>query len=490
MNTLLSNLENATNFKFTENDAVAHSTSRSALVDLFALGGAYRNRTNDDIIFLFKKAFEEDKVLAMKTLFWLRDIRGGAGERRFFRVCFNWLAKNYPESAKKNIANVAEYGRYDDLIYSTVDTQLWADTMIFIKHQLALDVECKTPSLLGKWLPSCNASSKETKRVANIIRNDLGMTHKEYRKTLSVLRSRINIVEKLMSENRWSEIEFDKIPSKAGLIYRNAFARRDIIAKKYEAFAMNKDTKVNAGALYPYEIIEKTLAQTSRYSGFTGTEVDRAMLEKYWENQIDVLEGAPCKMICVCDTSGSMMGRPMNMAIGLSMYCAERIGGPFKDHYISFSSRPQLIHVDGVDFADKVHRIYKTNLCEDTNLEATFKLLKEATRNAKPEDRLDTVVVISDMEINHMSCERWNEERAVTGMEMIRKEWEAEGLKMPKLIYWNVDARQDTFLDLGPNVSFVSGSSPVIFKQVATGKTGWDLMIQTVCADRYEAVVA
>lgn len=345
-------------------------------------------------------------------------------------------------------------------------------------------------NLIFKWLKSENCSSKESRKLANLTRKALGMTHREYRKMLSWGRKKEKVLERYMSANEWDKIDFSKIPSKAGLIYRNAFARRDIIAKKYEAFAMNKDTKVNAGALYPYEIIEKTLAQTSRYSGFTGTEVDRAMLEKYWENQIDVLEGAPCKMICVCDTSGSMMGRPMNMAIGLSMYCAERIGGPFKDHYISFSSRPQLIHIDGVDFADKVHRIYKTNLCEDTNLEATFKLLKEATRNAKPEDRLDTVVVISDMEINHMSCERWNEERAVTGMEMIRKEWEAEGLKMPKLIYWNVDARQDTFLDLGPNVSFVSGSSPVIFKQVATGKTGWDLMIQTVCADRYEAVVA
>lgn len=492
MNTLLNNLTNATNYKLTENGALARKTSTSGLMDLFALGGAYRSRSDEDVIFLFKKAFEEDKLLAMKCLFYLSDCRGGQGERRFFRVCFRWLANNYPDVARKNLINISEYRRWDDLIYSTVGTQLWNDAMAIVKHQLVLDVDCKTPSLLGKWMPSCNASSAETKRVANLVREYLGMTQRQYRKTLSMLRERINVVERLMSSGQWDKIEFDKIPSKAGLIYRNAFARRDMIAKKYETFAKDKTTKVNAAALYPYEIIEKVTNQFGGYwygSTFRGDDTERAMLEKYWENQLDVLQGAPCKMICVVDTSGSMRGTPLNMAIGLGMYCAERIGGPFKDHYISFSSRPQLIKVDGVDFVDKVQRIYQTNLCENTNLVATFDLLKQATKRANPEDRLDTVVVISDMEIDHMSRERWSQDRTATEMEIIRKDWEAEGLKMPRLVYWNVSARKDTFLDLGPNVSFCSGSSPVMFRQIATGKTGYQLMLDTICTERYEAIV-
>lgn len=412
------------------------------------------------------------------------------GERRFFRVCYKWLCDYDREAASRNLINIPEFGRYDDLIYSTIGTSLQDEALDIIKCQLALDIQCKTPSLLAKWMPSENASSRETKRVAGIIREYLGFNHKEYRKMLSELRTRINIVEKLMSQNRWDEIEFDKIPSKAGLVYKNAFARRDIIAKKYETFAKDKNTKVNASALYPYEIVSKAIV------ALHGSETDRAMIEKYWENQIDVLKGAPCKMLCVCDTSGSMHGTPINMAIGLSMYCAERIGGPFKNHYISFSSRPQLIAIEGVDFVDKVRRIYRTNLCENTNIEATFDLLLEMAKKSNREDIPESIVIISDMQIDYMTGaswgnkngKRWTENTAATEMELIRQKWAAAGIKCPKLVYWNVDARKDTILDAGPNVSFVSGSSPMTFAQVATGVTGWDLMIQTLSAERYSVI--
>lgn len=495
MNTFMNNLENMTNFGYTENGELKHNTTRSAVMDMFSLCGAYRHRSDDDCILAFKKAFEENAELAMKCLFYLRDIRGGQGERRFFRVCFKWLANNYPKTAKKNLDNVSEYGRYDDLIYTCLGTKIESDMLAFITHQLALDVDCKTPSLLAKWLPSENASSQTTKATANVIREYLGMTHKQYRKTLSILRARINVLERLMSSNQWDKIEFDKIPSKAGLIYKNAFARRDIIAKKYEAFIKSDDIKVNAAALYPYEIVAEATKNMSYYGYGSISDIERAALDKYWANQKDVLNGKPLKMLCVCDTSGSMTGRekmaPINVAIGLSMYAAERMSGPFKNHYISFSSRPQLINIEGVDFYDKVRRIYKTNLCENTNLEAVFTLLKNAARNANVEDMPDQIVVISDMEVDRMTTGAWrNENQICTGMERIRKEWAAAGLKLPRLVYWNVDARSNTFLDFGPDVSFVSGASPAIFEQIVTGKTGWDLMLKVLMSDRYKAVVA
>lgn len=501
MNTFLNGLTNATNYKLTENGAVAHKSTNSAVYDMFALGGAYRQRSESDCIVLFKEAFEEDATLALKCLFYLRDCRGGQGERRFFRVCFKWLANNYPEAAIRNLDNVSEYGRWDDLIYTCEGTKVEPYMLAAVKHQLALDVQCKTPSLLGKWLPSENASSRETKRLANTLRESLSMTHREYRKTLSVLRARINVLERLMSANRWEEIEFDKIPSKAGLVYKNAFARRDLIARKYEAFAKSETTKVNAKTLFPYEVVAKAVEGSRGWSyNFKNfTDVDRAMIEKYWTNLPDYLNGNPCKMMCVVDTSGSMVGTtadaPLNVAISLGMYCAERIGGPFHNHYISFASQPQLIKISGVDFVDKAQRIYRTNLCDNTDLPAVFALLKKIALDPKTnkDDIPETIAVISDMEIDSgtgswRSGNRWTKSGAATEMEKIRAEWAAEGLKLPKLVYWNVNARNNTILDSGSDVTFVSGCSPTIFEQVLTGKTGYSLMLDKLMSARYEAV--
>ena len=490
MNSLLENLKQDTNYSYTENGGRTHTSTLNKVYDMFAFGGSYRSRTDEDCILLFKQALEEDEFLAMKCLFYLRDVRGGQGERRFFRVCFRWLANEYPYIVDRNLVNVSAFGRWDDLIYSCIGTKAETGALLLIKEQLALDVKCETPSLLAKWLPSENASSDTTKAMANVIRSYLGLTHKQYRKLLSGLRTKINVLEKLMSSNQWDKIVFDKIPSKAGMIYRNAFARRDIIAKQYEAFIKDENTKVNADTLYPYEIVRK-----ARVGQLSDLEVET--LEKYWDNQKDYLNGKPCKMLCVCDTSGSMAMTwhsggnvlPIDIAISLSMYCAERVGEPFKNHYISFSSRPQLIHIDGVNFVDKVKRIYKTNLCENTNIEATFDLLKDVSLKAKPEDRLDTVIIISDMEIDCMTTAYYSEDELATDMELIRKEWKAAGLECPKLVYWNVNARNNNILDLGPNVSFVSGASPVLFESVLTGKTGIDLMLDKLLgSERYRDV--
>lgn len=495
MNTFMSNLQDATNFTRTENGALAHKTTKSAVYDLFALGGAFRRRSDEDCILLFKNALEENERLALQCLFYLADCRGGQGERRFFRVCYKWLAKTYPEVAKRNLEMIPEYRRWDDVIYSLVDTPLQNDALSFIKRQLAVDVQCKTPSLLAKWLPSENASSKETKRMGNIVRSYLKMSHKEYRKILSELRTRINIVEKLMSANRWDEIEFDKIPSRAGLIYKNAFARRDIIKQKYEAFAKSEDTTVNASVLYPYEVVHKAVEGGCGWSyNFNKiSDTDRAIIEKYWKNLPDYLNGKDCKMMCVVDTSGSMTGAeasaPINVAIGLGMYCAERIGGAFKNHYISFSSKPRLIKIEGVDFVDKVRRIYRTNLCQNTDIEATFRMLKNVALASKPEDVPETIVIISDMEIDCMSEGRWSSDKTATEMERIRKDWEREGLKCPKLVYWNVRARNNTILDSGEDVTFVSGMSPVIFEQVISGVTGYDLMLEKLSSERYKSII-
>ena len=494
MNTFSNALQDNMNYKMTENGAVAHKTTRSKVYDMFALGAAYRQRSENDVLLLFREALAEDKDLALKCLFYIRDCVKGQGERRFFRICFKWFCEKYPNNAKQLFSIFAtDMCRWDDLILTALDTKAEDEALGFIAKQLVLDSYSDNPSLLAKWCPSENTSSAKTRAAARKVRHALQLSSKEYRLLLSNLRKRINVLERLMSANEWDKIEFDKIPSKAGLVYKQAFMRRDLIAKKYSDFIKNENTKVNVKTLYPYEIVKKAMSAR--------TDVDKAAVEKYWNNQPDWFKGAAANIICVVDTSGSMTWgsgnvNPIDVACSLGMYAAERLNGPFHNRYISFSSRPQLIEIRGVDFCDKVRRIYRANLCDNTDLTAVFDLLKRTALqpNVNKEDIPTTIVVISDMEIDeasgyyHSNRNLWSKASAGTTMERVRKEWAEVGLKMPKLVYWNVNARNDTILDLGPNVSYVSGCSPVIFKQIMTDVTGYKLMLDKLMSDRYKNI--
>lgn len=501
MNTFMNQMIKDSNFTTTENGGITHKHTNSKVLDMFAMGGSYRNRSDADCILLFKNAFAENRDLAMKCLFYLRDIRGGQGERRFFRVVFKWLCSNYPAIATKNLANVVRYGRWDDLIYVAESTPCEKAAFTLIKHQLALDVQCKTPSLLAKWMPSQNASSKTTKRLGKKMARFLGRSDKEYRKMLSVLRERIKVVEKLMSANRWTEIQFDKVPSKAGMIYRNAFARRDILAERYEAFAKDNSTKVNAKVLYPQEIAHQAFDYNMKRASLDKPE--RLMLQKYWDNLPNYYGNRQENGIAIIDTSGSMCGVPLEAAVSLGAYIADKARGPFANHFITFSAIPKLVKFEGVDIVDKFNRCIGAEWGMNTNIQAVFDLLlKNAkARGVKAKDMPTRLYIFSDMEFDRCVTfvpVRSTWDRAHTsrgemesGLERIKKQWELEGYKLPQVIFWNLDARQNNIPVIGDGFSYVSGFSPIMIQTILGGKDEYDLMIaKLVESGRYDRVVA
>ena len=413
------------------------------------------------------------------------------GEREFFRVCFRWVAKNYPDIARKNLTLISEYGRYDDMWISTFETPVQNDTLKFIKDLLTLDISCKAPSLLAKWLPSENASSAKTKHNARVIKNYLGMSSKQYRKTLSFLRERINVLERLMSAGEWDKIEFDKIPSKAGFKYRNAFARRDMIAKKYEKFAKDTTTKVNAKALYPYECVQE--ARKLYYAGLDN--VDRLMVNKYWANLADYFAGKTFNGMAIVDTSGSMTWgpgvTPIDVAVSLGLYCADKAAGPFHNHFMTFESTPHMVEVRGADFVDKVRNVMRANWGGSTNVEAAMDtILYTAIDNHCSQDELpQNLIIISDMEFDYcVSSARYGGGMA-TLFERIESKFKMHGYKMPNVVFWNVNARQDNIpMKVKDGVTLVSGFSPVVYEMLMSGKTGLDLMLEKLNSDRYAAI--
>ena len=498
MNTFINGLTSATNFAYTENGAITHKTTKSDLLDMFAMGAAMRKRSDEDVLLMFNKAYKENPEYALKCLFYIRDVRGGQGERRFFRVVMRNLARLDTDAVIRNMKYIPEFGRWDDL-YVFEGTPAEKEAFTVIKDQLALDVQCKTPSLLAKWLKSENTSSSESRRLATKTRRYLNMTSRQYRKTLSILRERINVLERLMSAGKWDEIEFDKIPSRAGMIYKNAFARHDLErvkagAQTYEAFAKDTTTKVNAKALYPYECVHEAinLMGFGPYGASVALDnTNRLMVNKYWDNLADYFKGQPFNGMAIVDTSGSMYGTPIEVAISLGLYCAEKAHGPFANHFITFSSNPTFVETDGVDFCDKVKRISSAPWGGSTNVESAFDLmLKTAIKNGCSQDEIpENLIIISDMEFNF--CVRCDSYGTVgnTLMEKIEKEWNAYGYKMPNLIFWNVDARQNNIpMTVKNGISFVSGMSPTIFETILSGKTGYDLMMEKLNSERYACI--
>ena len=507
-NKFLNGLQDAANIGYTENHAIKHLTTKSDLLDMFAMGGAYRSRSDEDVILLFKKAYAENPVYALKCLFYLRDVRGGQGERRFFRTCVKWLANYDTEAMRRNLRYIPIFGRYDDL-YVFVGTPLENDAFNFMKEQLALDVECKTPSLLAKWLKSENTSSVESRKLANITRQHFGMNHKQYRKTLSVLRNRINIVERLMSENRWDEIEFDKIPSKAGMIYKNAFARHDIerqqaAVQSYADFAKDTTKKVNASVLNPVDIAE----QIFKYGNWSKpSETDRLMWDKYWSCLKDYYHGREERGLAIVDVSGSMSGQPMAAAVSMGAYIAERGKGPFADHFVTFSGHPELVRFEGVDIYDKFQRARQADWAMNTNIEATFDMLLNTALQTKcPADEMpQTLYIFSDMEFDgciscgpastgrgywHDDCHRitGGAQGVITLLESIAQKWSAYGYELPRVIFWNLNARNDNIPALGGRFSYVSGFSMNMIETILSGKDGVDLMLEKLDSERYAVI--
>ena len=461
-------------FTTTQNGAIARSTTGNPLLDFFSQLGALRNVTDEQIIARFSNSFLYDTKNTMRALFYARDIRGGLGERRLFRVIARYLANTHPRLMRAYIHHIPHYGRWDDL-YTFFDTPIMADAVSLIREQWDKDVDAHNRgdthsiSLMAKWLKSENASSKETAHLARLTRQALGITARDYRVTLAALRADIRIVEADMSAQRWSSISYPAIPSCAATRYRKAFRRHD--EDRYTEYleeVRSGKSKINASVSYPYELI-RPYAITTGYGG----RLDET-LEAQWKALPNYLPSEDVSMLVMADVSGSMTGYncvPLCTSIGLAIYFAERAKGSFHSKFLTFSEKPKLVTLpegDEYTLLDKINAIYRAGIGYNTNLEAAFEVvLNSAVRMKAPQSAMPkAIVVISDMEIDQADCAD-----GVDFTTMMAKKYKAAGYTMPKVVYWNV-ASQEQLVHAdaeNPYVQFVSGQSPSVFKAVCKG---------------------
>lgn len=507
MNSLNATLNEEFNNSVTENGALGYRTTGKELLDINFSVTSMRNWSDDLIVDKFVKAFYENKKLAVKWLFYVRDAREGVGERRLFRVCSKYLAEQHPQIMKTVIPLVPEYGRWDDL-WCLLDTELCNDVIRLVSDQLQKDLVGinfdKPISLLGKWMPSINTSSEETKRLARIMIEKLAFKdERNYRKMLSKLREYLKVVEVSMSKKEWYMIDYSTVPSRANLIYNNAFLRNDNERRRAYLSKLEKgETKINAGVLFPHDIVHK-YNRIYRYGSVKAQ--DDNTLEALWKALPDFVQGAG-NTICVADGSDSMRVRvggtdvsALEVANALAIYFAERCTGEFHNTYITFSERPQIVNLgQGNSLREKIEIALRHSEVANTNIEAVFNLILQTALNNEmsQEDLPRNILILSDMEFDACATSgnggRWNRKRPDKKLfQEIAERYMAYGYKLPRLVFWNINSRTGTIPvkenDLG--VALVSGFSPAIVKMVLSNSTDpFECLLEQLNSERYAPV--
>lgn len=480
-------LEQETNITRTENEALTYESTLNANLDWFAMGGGLRFQPEDRIISLFMKAFHENKLLSMKNLFYTRDVRQGLGERRVFRVVLKYLAQNYPDIVKKNLMFIPFFGRWDDL-YELIGTPVEGDMWQFVREQLQEDLKSEHPSLLAKWLKSENTSSQESVRLAKRTRKALGMKPKEYRKMLSELRKRIDVLERRLSMKDYT-FDYEKIPSQAMLKYKKAFLRND--KDRYTEYiekVIQGKKKIKTETLSVVQIVRQILLDLV---DDMMTEEEKRHLDVLWNNiaKIDTSENA----LVVADTSGSMYSScgqymlGLAAAVGLALYYAENNKGIFHNKFITFSRKPKLQTIVGKDIYEKVKFLGNADWGYNTNIEAVFMLILDTAikNNLKQEDLPKKLYIVSDMEFDEATGVNLD----TPLFDAIREEYKQHGYELPTLVFWNVSSRQNNIpvTKETPNVILVSGMSQKTFDNLIKNQLPDPVqyMLEVLNSERY-----
>ncbi len=476
-------MKEETKWTTTENGAAAKNTTDSALLDMFATIGSMRERPEDEIIKKFELAYQEDPLGAMRCLFYCRDVRGGLGERRVFRVLLPYMANKHRENLQKNLHLIPEYGRWDDF-YSLVGTQTELSMWSFILLQLKLDElymkEGKPCSLLAKWLKKADATSKNTRKLGIYTAKQLGMSVYDYKRLCNRLRKYIDVVEQKMSAREWDKINYPAVPSRAMMNYRKAFSRHDEQRfSEYLGKVEKGESKINSATLYPYDIVEKILYHSE----------DNKVLEAQWNNLPNYVDG-DVNAVVMADVSGSMYGRPLATSIGLAMYFAERNKGAYHNLFMAFSGTPEFVELKGATITEKVRFINESNWGMNTDLEAALlKILDVAIENkCSQEEMPKSLIIISDMEIDGCTDQKHGEQF----YDYVSRVYKERGYKIPNVVFWNVDSRHDIFLadKSRKGVQLVSGQSASTFKHLigCIDKTPVEMMYFVLNSERYQAI--
>ena len=457
----------------TENGMKARASTASAAVDLFYNMGASRGK---NIVPQFTAAMAENKEYALRIAQWARDVREGSGERQIFRDILKHLASTDVDAAALLLRKVPELGRWDDVL-ELMGSPLESKVIEMIGSALKAG-----DGLCAKWMPRQGV-------VAARIRNALGYSPKYYRKRLVELSK---VVETQMCQNKWDEINFSHVPSVAASRYKKAFYRHTPkyaeyvgqLTKQIADPTVEKTVKVNASAIFPHDVLKGRITTPGYYGHKAMSQTELDLVNAQWAALPNFVGDK--NVLAIVDVSGSMEGLPLEVAVSLGLYFADKNTGKFKDTFLTFSTDPQLLYLQG-NINQKIDQMCKSSWAMSTNLHAAFeKILSVAKSGNVPQEEMpETLFILSDMQFNQ--CVRFDD----SAIEMIRRKYEEAGYNLPQVVFWNLRAAGNAPVSMNEKgVALVSGFSPNIAETILAGDfeefTPSSIMLKKIMRPRYD----
>ena len=468
MNGLIKTL---TNTGFTDNGAVTNISSFNPLVDFVFLAGASRKMSEEDILALIDRAYKFDKEKTLKLIFWAGNIRGGLGERRFFKLALKYLGSELISSGgiSRNLAAIQHFSRWDVLFELYEDPSIHVNLKTVIKNYLIEAFNSGADGLFFKWLP--REHSKKFTKLRKMLTEVAGGA-KAYRKKLS---ENTKVVESQMSAKEWEAINYEHVPSKAMANYSKAFRKHS--EDKFNAYlesVTKGEKKINSSVLYPSDLVRTAYG-------------DPRTAEAQWKALPDYLQGKASSTLVVCDVSGSMEGQPMGVSIGLGIYLAERLVGDFKNLVCTFEEYPTFIEIsEELSLIDKVKALKKAPWGYNTDLSKVFAvLLGRAKQSNSPESEMPkSILIISDMEFDAANPNQ-------TNFENVKTMYAEAGYSLPKVVFWNVNGRVGNMpaLSKDNNVQLISGYSPSVMKYILEAEANPESLVENIVNDEKYAII-
>jgi len=487
--------------------------------------------------------------IMLRVVCQTRDIVDGKGEYSLAYMMLHTLYDFFPQHALTILEKFVHieagklyseshkvtqpYGSWKDLKYiatyckktRTEDHQIIQKCIELINSQILKDTVNENDaelSLCAKWTPREGSKKHgwlfkrlaidfykevtfmKTAQTAGSNQRANKKCYTKYRKTIADLNRKLDTVQIKQCGNTWANIDHNKTTSITLSRNKKAFlnltkkgemrspcADRMKCAINFQAYIKNqikseKEVKGKNVGLNDFTHQARDLIAEKKQ-----TSIEADLLNSQWRSNASI-NGTLGKMVAMVDTSGSMDGDPLNVAIALGIRVAEK--SILGKRVLTFSENPMWHNLEEQnDFVSMVESLKKAKWNMNTNFHAAMRMILDALIEKKvPPEEADGMVlaIFSDMQIDQADKTFTKK----TMMEGIETMYQDAGYPCPHILFWNLRSTTGfPTLSTQKGASMMSGFSPTLLNlfcekgiDALQSATPWNMMLELLNNPRYK----